>query len=115
MRKEGLQLAEFDDIMLEAFRPGKDYLLVITGGVAHIGAASTAYFLDGEVIVSTSSVPGHKEDVISGDLAKKAARQLKATVTLVMGIHYDGLGREGIAAACARAEELLEEYIDSQQ
>lgn len=106
--------SKFSDIKLEAIRLGRDYLLAITGGAAHIGAASTAFWAGDEIEVATSSVPGHKEDTISSGFAKRAAKRLKATVTLVMGIHYDNLSREGILQACSHAEELLEQYLDSQ-
>ncbi|WP_223066212.1 hypothetical protein [Paenibacillus caui] len=103
----------FDDLKLDAMRIGRDHLLVITGGEAHIGAVSTSFSAGGKRMVHTASVPGHKEHTISGDLAKRAAEQLNATVTLVMGIHYDHLYPDDIEEICRRSAELVEQYIRS--
>lgn len=105
----------FEDIRLQPVLLGCDHLLVISGGEAHIGAASTAFYKDGEVQVETVSVPGHKENVLTHGMAKQAAEELKATVTVVMGIHYDGLKREEIEQISSIALELLQQYLKEQK
>ncbi|GIO83106.1 hypothetical protein J25TS5_00380 [Paenibacillus faecis] len=104
---------KFADIRLESVPMGRDLLIMITGGEAHIGAASTAYPAAGGAEVQTSAVPGHKEHVLTESLAKRAAAELSRTVTLVMGIHYDGLTREEIGRITQRTEELMDEFISS--
>lgn len=54
-----------DDIELSEITVGRDLLLLITGGVRHIGAASTAYMDGDNARVMTSAVPHHKEHTIS--------------------------------------------------
>ena len=66
---------------------GKDYVFMVSGGVAHIGAAATAYWEQGNVNVQFAVVPGHKEDELVKKWAVEASRQLKQTVTVIMGIH----------------------------
>ncbi|GAJ03892.1 unnamed protein product, partial [marine sediment metagenome] len=86
---------DLDDIELTAVTVGRDLLLLITGGVRHIGAASTAY-PDGDTVTAmTTAVPHHKEHTISEAIALKTASALNRTVTVVMGIHYDNLSKEG--------------------
>lgn len=104
----------FDDLSLEAVPVGRDLLLLITGGVAHIGAASTAYTEGGNVSVQTSAVPGHKEHVLTVELARMAAAALDKTVTVVMGIHYDGLTKQEIEIISERTFDLLNSYLLSQ-
>lgn len=101
----------FDDLKLQAVPMGRDLLLLITGGEAHIGAASTAYWIDSEVEVHTSSVPGHKEHTLTDNMARRAASELKRTVTIVMGIHYDGLSLAEIKLISDQTNTLLEEYL----
>ncbi|WP_018752794.1 hypothetical protein [Paenibacillus sanguinis] len=105
----------YEDIKLEAIPVGRDLLLVITGGVAHIGSASTAYVGDEGTEVQTSAVPGHKEHTLSGEFAQRAAAALQRTVTVVMGIHYDDLTKEEIIAISRQASELLDQYLQEQQ
>ncbi|WP_342478241.1 hypothetical protein NYE24_05260 [Paenibacillus sp. FSL H7-0350] len=100
-----------DDIVLSETEVGRDLLLLITGGVRHIGAASTAY-MDGDLVrVMTSAVPHHKEHTISEAIALKAAAALNRTVTVVMGIHYDDLSKEGILEVVNIVNDKVEQYL----
>ncbi|MNO15087.1 hypothetical protein D3C76_47420 [compost metagenome] len=100
-----------DDIELSVLEVGRDLLLLIAGGVRHIGAASTAYIEEGDVKVSTSAVPHHKEHTISESIAKRAAAALDRTVTVVMGIHYDNLSKEGIAQVVEIVNHKVDQYL----
>lgn len=102
----------FDDINLQAIPAGRDLLLMITGGEAHIGAASTAYAEGEGIQVQTTAVPGHKEHVLTAGMAKRAAEVLNRTVTVVMGIHYDDLNREEINRISEITEALLEQWLE---
>lgn len=102
-----------ENIRVERQDIGKDTLLVVTGGEAHIGAASTAYLEADEYKVSTTRVPGHKEHVLSEPAALHAARLLERTVTVVMGIHYDGITREQISEVSSVVSRLIDEALDT--
>ncbi|MDQ0087686.1 hypothetical protein J2T12_001092 [Paenibacillus anaericanus] len=104
----------FDDLQLQAIPMGRDLLLIITGGEVHIGAASTAYWTDQGTEVQTSTVPGHKEHTLSGDIAQRVAGELNRTVTVVMGIHYDDLSQAEIKSIIAKTDSLLEEFLKQQ-
>ncbi|QUL52407.1 hypothetical protein KDC22_18290 [Paenibacillus tritici] len=100
-----------DDIVLSETGVGRDLLLLITGGVRHIGAASTAY-MDGDTPrVMTAAVPHHKEHTISEAIALKAAAALNRTVTVVMGIHYDNLSKEGILEIVNIVNDKVDQYL----
>ncbi|MDT3424728.1 NAD(P)-dependent dehydrogenase (short-subunit alcohol dehydrogenase family) [Paenibacillus forsythiae] len=99
------------DIVLSETAVGQDILLLITGGVRHIGAASTAYPGEHGALVTTSAVPGHKEHTISESVALKVAEALRRTVTVVMGIHYDDLSKEQIAQVVEIVERKVEQYL----
>jgi gallate decarboxylase subunit D len=104
---------EFDpeDIELSPIAVGRDLLLLITGGVRHIGAASTAYVDGDNISVSTSAVPHHKEHTISEAIALKVAAALGKTVTVVMGIHYDDLSKEDITKVVEIVNSKVDQYL----
>ncbi|MCH1639124.1 hypothetical protein MJ257_03335 [Paenibacillus timonensis] len=105
----------FEDIKLEAIPVGRDLLLLMTGGVSHIGAASTAYKAGEGTEAMTSAVPGHKEHTLSEDYARRASAALGRTVTVVMGIHYDNLSKEEIKEIARQTSEMLDHYLLEQR
>ncbi|MEC0091156.1 prenylated flavin chaperone LpdD [Paenibacillus macquariensis] len=101
-----------EDIVVTEVPIGRDMMLIVTGGTAHIGAVSTAYVgPSGEIEVQTSEVPGHKEHTISEDLALKAARVLNRTVTVAMGIHYDNISKEEIMDIIAIVNGKMDDFL----
>jgi len=104
-----------EDIRVERREIGRDTLLVVTGGAAHIGAVSTAYLEEAAYKVSTTIVPGHKEHVLSEPSALHAARLLERTVTVVMGIHYDGITHEQISSVSSVVSRLIDEALDASE
>ncbi|OAB41136.1 hypothetical protein [Paenibacillus antarcticus] len=101
-----------EDIVISAVPIGRDVMLIVTGGAAHIGAVSTAYVgPSGEFEVQTSEVPGHKEHTISEELALKAARILDRTVTVAMGIHYDDISKEEIIDIIAIVHGKMDDFL----
>lgn len=95
------------DITIQYSKIGRDYLFIIAGGDEHIGAVSTAYrdpsTDEHEWVVQTNRVPGHKEYVLTEPMAQQAASQLKTTVTVCAGIHYDNLSSAHIDAVVEHA------------
>ncbi|CAH1190937.1 MULTISPECIES: hypothetical protein [unclassified Paenibacillus] len=105
---------EFDlkTMKLQAIQTGDDRVLLVTGGKAHIGAVAT-YYPDGERINgSVMHIPGHKEQELCERLARKAAQHLRTTVTVIMGIHYNGITRMQIDEIVQTAERLLDEHLN---
>jgi gallate decarboxylase subunit D len=83
---------------------GRDLLVTVTGGVAHIGAIGIgeprASLMDSGLVSATGSVltfPGHKEDGVAKPMAEDLSRALNRRVVVVAGIHWDGLTREDIS------------------
>lgn len=103
----------FEDIKLQAVPMGRDLAILITGGAAHIGATSTAYWSGEKIEVSTSAVPGHKEHVLTAGMARQAAQELRRTVTVIMGIHYDDLSKAEIVEVSARTDAIFRDYLST--
>lgn len=98
-------------IRVDTMRVGEDFLFVLTGGTAHIGATATAYSANDEEIVEIVRVPGHREDELAGELARMAFRKLGRTVTVLAGIHIDNASREEITQAVETAREAMREAL----
>lgn len=99
------------NIKIKTIPVGDDFLFLITGGQAHIGAVSSAYWCDGEVKTQTQVFPGHREGEIATDLAKLTASTLQRNTTIVMGIHVDQATKEDIRDIIATVQCLMEQEL----
>jgi len=84
------------NIEIKEIQMGSDYLFVITGGMAHIGATATAYWVDDELNCQLIELPHHKEGELARNCAVHAAKALNCTVTIAIGIHIDNATKEQI-------------------
>jgi hypothetical protein len=100
------------DINIRLERLGKDYLFLVTGGEAHIGAAATAYYENGGVHTELAVVPGHREDRLALECAGLACSRLAATVTVVMGIHIEKATKSDIELAVHTVREHMGKLLD---
>ena len=90
---------------------GKDYVFIITGGAAHIGATVTAYTDQGKIVVEGTGLPGHKELELAKELAFQAIRDLGVTVTVIMGIHIDQATKEAIQSIVSFVRNEMDRQI----
>lgn len=103
-----------ETLTLDEIDVGRDKLIIIKGGDAHIGAVSTAYFEQKKPLtikVDTMSVPGHKEHLLTDTIARQCAEQLGQTVTVVMGIHFDNLSKSEIEDIVYMTEDLVDRFL----
>ena len=111
-----MEIYHFEQIVLdwpisvELKRYGLDWMVQITGGCApHIGSVSVGTFADGEVHHRKILLPSHRDDVIGERLAESLTNELRSTVCVVCGIHYDMPGKEGLRQIVDCTERLLQE------
>ncbi|WP_106767719.1 hypothetical protein [Paenibacillus faecalis] len=103
-----------DALSIEEIEIGRDITIVIKGGDAHIGAVSTAYVANKNPVVievETTSVPGHKEYLLSENFARRSAMKLLRTVTVIVGIHFDNLNKNEIDVIVQTVESMFENYL----
>jgi hypothetical protein len=96
---------------------GEDLVVVLHGGVGHIGAVGMAQprqsLKDPKKTSSTSSVftyPGHKEDTLVKEMSEELSKKLNKKVVVVAGIHWDGLKKreiESILQVCKKLETVI--------
>jgi hypothetical protein len=98
---------------------GKDVLVVLSGGVAHIGAVAMAQprpsLADPDKAGATSSVytyVGHKEDIIAKTMSERLSTDLNKKVVVVAGIHWDNLKDEEIGAVVSLCHEITEDVMN---
>ncbi len=99
---------------------GCDLLVAVWGGERpHIGAVAVARppptHRDPARASATTTVfclVGHKEDELARATAEVLAAMLKTPVVVTAGIHWDGLGPEGIRAVVRNSEALVEGILE---
>lgn len=89
---------------------GADLTVLIAGGdLPHTGSVTVAHWQEGRVTLTTTLLPSHREDAVSEPFARGLAECTGHTVTVLCGIHYDGITKSGIAEVLAATDRLLEE------
>ena len=101
---------------------GNDLLLAVYGGDEHhIGGVSVAYptkshYRDATTTsVSTITLPGHKDYIVSNSAAERICRTLKKPVVVTVGIHYDAATSDEIEEIVQVVDELVGEVISHYQ
>jgi len=102
------------EIILEAKKLGKDYLLTLTGGKEHAGAVAVGLFDEKSRRASSSviTLPGHREEQLALDSAKRISRATGNTSVFVAGIHVDSISPEEIREIVSAAEEMVGSFIN---
>jgi len=101
-------------IEAELKRMGQDWLVSIGGGCrVHIGSISTAQWTGERAELTSTTLENHKDAVIGDFYALNLCKNLKSTVCVVCGIHYDRPGPEGISAIVNASEAMLDEILSA--
>ena len=103
------------EIVLEAKKLGEDYLLTLTGGKEHAGAVAVGLFDEKSRRASSSviTLPGHREEQLALDSARRISRATGKTSVFVAGIHVDNISQEEIGEIVSAAEEMVGSFIAS--
>ncbi|MBP1627602.1 MAG: hypothetical protein H6Q00_2077 [Holophagaceae bacterium] len=100
-------------VELRAQRIGRDLLVQITGGEAHIGAVGAGCPLGVRASASVIALPEHRDD----RMAHKAAERISATFgcncAVVAGVHFDDITPEEIGETMRLFEEVLKAFLEA--
>lgn len=107
------------NIRVMAIFLGDDLLVTCTGGEKpHIGAVAVAHpspsFDDPEKPGASANIiclSGHREDELARSASLKLCRALGCTVTVVAGMHWAVIDRQGIEQVVANVESLIEQLL----
>lgn len=96
------------EVRAEVRSQGRDLLLLITGGQAHVGAVAVCGTgLDGQSAAELVEVPGHKEGPLAREAASELCRITGRTCVAVVGIHQEKATRREIVAIVANVRQLI--------
>lgn len=103
------------EIVLEVKKLGEDFLLTLTGGEEHAGAVAVGLFDEksGRASSSVLTLPGHREEQLALDSAKRVSKATGKTSVVVVGIHVDNISLEEIKEIISTAEEMVGNFISS--
>jgi hypothetical protein len=92
-------------VKLELRHQGRDFLLLVAGGEAHVGAVAVFDGRDGGSRAVVTEMPGHREGPLAGECAEILGRATGRTVVAVAGIHQDDATGEEISAIVANVRQ----------
>ena len=100
-------------VNLELIHQGRDFLLLVTGGTAHVGAV--AVWDSGKMRgpASVSEMSGHREGPLALDCAEILGRATGRTVIAVVGIHQDDATQQEIEAIVANVRQGVRDLASS--
>ena len=103
------------EITLEVKKLGEDYLLTLTGGKEHAGAVAVGLFDEKNRRASSSvlTLPGHREEQLALDSARRVSKETGKTSVVIVGIHVDNINPDGIREIVSAAEEMVGNFITS--
>ena len=92
-------------VNLELRELGRDLLLLVTGGEAHVGAVGVWPAASEGAPAAVTELPGHREGPLAGECAAALGRATGKAVVAVVGIHQDNATREEIEAIVAHVRQ----------
>ena len=100
-------------VRLELVAQGRDLVLLVSGGEAHVGAVAVCGAPQDGVPAEPvlTIVPGHKEGPLARDCALKLAAAAGCTCCAVVGIHQDQAKPEEIAAIVEHVRQGVDELV----
>ena len=100
-------------VKLEVKNQGRDILLLVTGGEAHVGAVAVWDSRQNGNPATVNELPGHREGSLAVECAEILGRAWGRTVAAVVGIHQDKATREEIAAIVANVRQGVLELAEN--
>ena len=100
------------DIRADATRMGKDLLVTLVGGEAHVGAVALAGF-DTRSYASVLAVPNHRDDIIAKEAALRISKGLRQSCVVIVGVHVHNASERQVAEIVDASFSLVDELIEA--
>lgn len=100
-------------VKLEVKNQGRDILLLVTGGEAHVGAVAVWDSRQKGNPATVNELPGHREGPLAVECAEILGRAWGRTVAAVVGIHQDKATREEIDAIVVNVRQGVQELAEN--
>ena len=101
------------ELVLDHKQIGSDHVLTLTGGEEHIGAVAVGSFdgKSGHASASVISLPGHRDEGIALDGARRVSEVTKAATVFIVGIHLDNITKDEIDTIIVASKQMTDEFI----
>jgi hypothetical protein len=99
-------------VRIDATWMGKDLLVTLAGGEAHVGAVALGGF-DTRSYASVLAVPNHRDDIIAKEAALRISKGLRQSCVVVVGIHVHNASQSQIAAIVDASFSLVDELVEA--
>jgi gallate decarboxylase subunit D len=100
------------DLRIEATRLGRDLLITLVGGDAHVGAVALAG-PNQRADASVLSVPEHRDDVIAKEAAVRISKEFNCNCVVIVGIHVSNASADQINEIIDASFWLVDELIEA--
>jgi gallate decarboxylase subunit D len=100
------------DLTVDAARVGKDLLVTLVGGKAHVGAVALGGF-HRRSYASVLAVPNHRDDIIAKEAALRISKELRQSCVVVVGIHVHDASEGQVAEIVDASFSLVNELIEA--
>jgi len=100
------------DLRVDATRMGKDLLVTLVGGKAHVGAVALGGF-QRRSYASVLAVPNHRDDIIAKEAALRLSTELRQNCVVVVGIHVHDASEGQLAEVVDASFSLIDELIEA--
>ncbi len=94
-------------VKYELIRFGRDYILFISGGEAHIGSAAFSDNTEESGVIQFNRL-NHREDLIVEEAVNALKNLVSGELMVVGGIHYNSITRNQIEQINTNCRQLLE-------
>ncbi|HJH30978.1 MAG TPA: hypothetical protein C5S50_02030 [Methanosarcinaceae archaeon] len=103
------------ELVLERKTVGNDYIITLTGGNEHVGAAAVGMYDEKSARASASviSLPGHRDDGIALDCARRVSAVTMTATVFIVGIHLDNITEDEIGEIIAASKQMTDKLIGS--
>ncbi len=103
------------ELVLDQKQVGNDHVLTLTGGEGHVGAVAVGLFDEKSARASASviTLPGHRDEGIALDGARRVSEVTKAATVFIVGIHLDNITKDEIDKIIVASKQMTDKFIDS--
>jgi len=97
------------EVSMSVSRIGEDLIVSLFNNAGHIGSTAVAEYCEKEnrATVSVITRPGHMEDALASDAARRICKAVRRPVCVIAGIHLDDITKEEIAEILENCNKLV--------
>ena len=100
------------DLRIDVAHLGRDLLVTLVGGEAHVGAVALGGFHT-RSYASVITVPDHRDDIIAKEAASLISKELNCSCVVIVGIHVSNASEKQISQIVEASFTLIKELIEA--